>query len=229
MKKKMAAMTALAISVKLSIGLGATLVSPSQKLSYSMGFETGKAMRSHHVELDQNAYALGMKEGLAGKAVSMSEKEVKATLVAFQKDAMEKFKHKMSQELKSNLKTGQQFLEKNKSKKGVVVMPSGLQYLVIKKGSGPIPTLQDKVTVDYKGMLINGKVFDSSYARGKKSTFPVSAVIKGWQQALTMMPVGSVWKVFVPADLAYGTQGAPGAIGPNETLIFEIHLYSINK
>ena len=119
------------------------------------------------------------------------------------------------------------FLAKNKQEKGVVTLDSGLQYKIIQEGTGPKPTLTDTVTVDYEGTLQNGKVFDSSYKRGQPATFPVAGVIAGWTQALQLMPVGSTWMLYIPASLAYGKQGAPGAIGPNEMLIFKVHLISI--
>jgi len=229
MKKQIVAMSSVALALGVAFANAGTLTTQSKKTSYAMGYETGKAMLGHHIKLDQQAYALGLKEGLGGKSLSMSESQIKATLIAFQKKSMAQFKAKMNKESLKNLLSGKEFLAKNKTVKGVKVTHSGLQYLVMSKGTGPVPTLKDTVTVDYAGMLINGNVFDSSYKRGQKATFPVSAVIKGWQEALTMMHVGSTWKIFVPAKLAYGKMGAPGAIGPNETLIFKVHLYSIKK
>jgi len=124
---------------------------------------------------------------------------------------------------------GEVFLDKNKTKKGVVTLNDGLQYKIIKKGTGPKPTLQDTVTVHYLGHLVNGTEFDSSYKRGEPATFPVSGVIPGWTEALQLMPVGSTWELYIPASLAYGEQGAPPSIGPNETLIFKVQLLEIKK
>lgn len=229
MKKIFMPASVVALAISFTAASASGLQSTTGKRSYAMGFETGKAMREHNISIDQSAYALGMKEGLNGQPRAMSEAQIKATLIAFQKDSMQKFKQKFDHQAQKNLMDGEKFLSANKLKKGVVTTASGLQYQILVRGKGQKPVASDKVTVDYEGTLINGHVFDSSYQRGKKATFPVAAVIKGWQQALTMMPVGSTWKIFVPAKLAYGKMGAPGAIGPNETLIFKVHLYSIQK
>lgn len=128
-----------------------------------------------------------------------------------------------------NLTAGDAFLKNNKTQPNVVTLPDGLQYTVIKKGTGPIPSDTDTVTVNYEGKLINGTEFDSSYKRGQPATFPVNGVIPGWTEALKLMPAGSTWMLYIPATLAYGENGAPPAIGPNETLIFKVELISVNK
>jgi FKBP-type peptidyl-prolyl cis-trans isomerase FklB len=129
-----------------------------------------------------------------------------------------------SLELHAMTNSGEKFMETNKSKKGVVTLPSGLQYEIIKEGTGKKPGKNDMVTVDYEGKLVNGQVFDSSYKRGQPATFPVNGVIQGWQEALQLMPVGSTWMLYIPSDLAYGKTGAGGVIGPDEALIFKVHL-----
>ena len=126
-----------------------------------------------------------------------------------------------------NKQQGEQFLEQNKAKKGIVTLPSGLQYEVLSAGSGKKPGKTDVVTVDYEGRLVNGQVFDSSYKRGQPATFPVNGVIEGWQEALQLMPIGSTWMLYIPAALAYGEAGAGDVIGPNETLIFKVHLIGV--
>jgi FKBP-type peptidyl-prolyl cis-trans isomerase FklB len=128
-----------------------------------------------------------------------------------------------------NAKEGAMFLTNNKGQQGVVTLPSGLQYKILNQGNGPKPSKNDIVTVDYEGKHLNGQVFDSSYQRGQPATFPVAAVIPGWQEALQMMNQGSVWELYIPAHLAYGERGAPGAIGPNETLVFKVHLISVQQ
>lgn len=128
-----------------------------------------------------------------------------------------------------NQQVGEAFLEKNKTKSGVTALPDGLQYKVIKAGQGEQPKADDVVTVNYAGRLINGKEFDSSYKRGEPATFPVNGVIPGWVEALQMMKVGSIWELYIPASLAYGEQGAPPSIGPNETLIFKVELLGVKK
>jgi FKBP-type peptidyl-prolyl cis-trans isomerase FklB len=129
--------------------------------------------------------------------------------------------------MEPNKKAGDAFLAANKTKEGVVTLPSGLQYKILKEGTGPKPTPADSVVCNYRGTLIDGKEFDSSYKRGQPATFPVGQVIKGWTEALQLMPVGSKWQLFVPADLAYGDRGAGPDIGPGATLIFEVELISI--
>jgi len=124
---------------------------------------------------------------------------------------------------------GDSFLAANKNKPNVVALPDGLQYKIIQKGNGPKPGLNDTVTVDYAGKLIDGTEFDSSYKRGQPATFPVNGVIQGWTEALQLMPAGSTWELYIPSDLAYGSQGAPPVIGPNQTLIFKVHLIDVKK
>lgn len=128
-----------------------------------------------------------------------------------------------------NVSAGQAFLDANKAKPGVVTLPDGLQYKIIKQGTGPKPTATDTVTVNYAGKLIDGSEFDSSYKRGEPAKFPVNAVIQGWTEALQLMNTGSTWELYIPANLAYGTNGAPPVIGPNETLIFTVELLGVNK
>lgn len=132
-------------------------------------------------------------------------------------------------QVNSGQSAGEAFLAANKSKPGVVTLPDGLQYKVLVKGDGPSPSANDTVTVDYAGTLVNGTEFDSSYKRGQPATFPVNGVIAGWTEALQLMRVGATWELYIPASLAYGQDGAPPVIGPNETLIFKVKLISINK
>lgn len=133
----------------------------------------------------------------------------------------------LSFEVYADMNSSQKFLETNKTKKGVVTLPSGLQYEVLVEGKGKKPSPTDMVTVDYEGTLVDGQVFDSSFKRGEPATFPVNGVIQGWQEALPLMPEGSTWMLYIPSDLAYGEHGAGGAIGPNEALIFKVHLIKV--
>lgn len=197
------------------------------KLSYAIGVQTGKAFKNHNVNVDPQLFAQGMKDAMSNGPLQMSEKAMAHTLAAFRKQSMQKMQAQMKEAAKMNAEKGEAFLAANKEKSGVKVTHSGLQYKVLKAGHGQSPSLASTVTVNYEGMLINGKIFDSSYKRGKPVTFPVRGVIKGWQEALTMMKPGAVWMIYIPADLAYGQQGAPGAIGPNETLIFKVNLISV--
>lgn len=139
------------------------------------------------------------------------------------------FQNLQSKKAEKNLEEGKKFLEENKKKEGVVTLPSGLQYMVLKEGTGETPSATDKVTTHYHGTLIDGTVFDSSVERGQPATFPVNGVIQGWVEALQLMKVGSKWRLFIPPHLAYGERGAGESIGPNSTLIFEVELLSIQK
>jgi FKBP-type peptidyl-prolyl cis-trans isomerase FklB len=159
----------------------------------------------------------------------MTEEETKVVMTEFRTEMMKKKEAEAQQAAQANKLAGQQFLAANKTKEGVVTLPSGLQYKILKEGTGPKPTATDTVVCNYRGTLINGTEFDSSYKGGKPATFPVNQVIKGWTEALQLMPVGSKWQVFVPSDLAYGERGPGAEIGPNSTLIFEIDLLSIQE
>jgi len=173
--------------------------------------------------------ARGLKDALAGGKTLLTEEEARAAITAVQNDMREKQQAKMQQAGDANKKAGEAFLTDNKSKEGVLALPSGLQYKVLKEGNGAKPTAADSVVCNYRGTLINGTEFDSSSKHGGPATFPVNGVIKGWTEALQLMPVGSKWQLFVPADLAYADRGAGGDIGPNAALIFEVELVSIQN
>jgi FKBP-type peptidyl-prolyl cis-trans isomerase len=171
-----------------------------------------------------------MKDALSGNKTLLTEEEARSALMQLQSEMQAKMQAKQAAEGEANKKEGDAFLAANKTKEGVVTLPSGLQYKILTPGSGPKPTPTDSVVCNYKGTLINGTEFDSSYKRGEPATFPVTGVIKGWTEALQLMPVGSKWQLFVPADLGYGPRGTPGGpIGPNSTLIFEVELMSIKE
>lgn len=206
-----------------------SLKTKQDKLSYSMGVMTGRAFKAHDIDIDPKVFEMGLSDGISGKKTKLSEKKIRETLANFQKESMKKMQVKVKKLAKANEKQSVAFLASNKSKPGVKTTSSGLQYKIIKPGKGKSPTLQDVVTVNYEGKLLNGKVFDSSYQRGKPATFPVKNVIKGWQEALVMMKPGAVWELYIPPKLAYGKKGAPGIIGPNQTLIFKINLISVKK
>jgi len=157
----------------------------------------------------------------------LTEDEARATLTQLQTEVRSKQQEKMKVAGELNKKEGVEFLAANKSKEGVVILPSGLQYKILTEGTGPKPTASDTVVCNYRGTLISGAEFDSSYKRGQPASFPVNGVIKGWTEALQLMPVGSKWQLFVPAELGYGDRGAGADIGPGATLIFEVELLSI--
>lgn len=206
------------------------LTTTKQKASYAIGMNLGGGLHRQNVDVDSAALVQGMKDALAGGKTLLTEDEARAALMQLQKEMQEKMQAKAAAEGDANKKEGDAFLAANKTKEGVVTLPSGLQYKILTPGSGPKPTASDSVVCNYKGTLINGTEFDSSYKRGEPATFPVTGVIKGWTEALQLMPVGSKWQLFIPPDLAYGPRGTPGGpIGPNATLTFEVELISIKE
>ena len=220
----------------LMIGLVATtsaattaapLTSFTDQVSYSMGFKTGQAMKTHDITINTNTFSQGLQAGYENQKPALTNAEMQTVLTKMQKDLMEKMKVQFQKMAAENEKTGQAFLEKNKKAPHVITLPSGLQYKIIDAGQGNSPSLSDTVTVNYEGSLINGKVFDSSYQRGKPVSLPVKDVIPGWQEALTHMKPGATWMLYIPSNLAYGERGSLGGIGPNETLIFKVNLMSI--
>ncbi len=196
----------------------------------------GQNLGKQSVPVDPAILARGLKDGLAGGKTLLTDDEAQAALKAVQDEVRAKQQAKMQEAqeatkkvAEANKKEGETFLTENKGKDGVVTLASGLQYKILKEGTGPKPTASDSVSCNYQGTLINGKEFDSSYKRGQPATFPVSGVIKGWTEALQLMPVGSKWQLFIPSDLAYGDRGAGADIGPGDTLIFEVELLSIEN
>ena len=206
-----------------------TLTDQKSKVSYAIGLNIGKSMRRQAVDVDPNVLAQGLKDGLNDAKPLLTDDEVRATMTAFQTDMRAKQEEKMKEASASAKKEGEAFLAANKTKEGVVSLPSGLQYKVLTAGTGPKPAASDTVVCNYRGTLVNGTEFDASTKHGGPVTFPVSGVIKGWTEALQLMPVGSKWQLFIPADLAYGDQGAGADIPPGSTLIFEIELVSIKE
>jgi FKBP-type peptidyl-prolyl cis-trans isomerase FklB len=187
----------------------------------------GANLHKQSVDVDPNIVAQGLRAALAGGKTLLTQEEAQAALMEVQNDLRKKQQEKMQVTGEANKKEGEAFLAANKAKEGVVTLPSGLEYKILKAGTGPKPTSSDSVVCNYRGTLLNGTEFDSSYKRGQPATFPVGGVIKGWTEALQLMPVGSKWQLFIPSSLAYGERGAGGDIGPNATLIFEVELMSI--
>src|SRR5580698_5386763 len=205
-----------------------TLKTQKDKASYAIGLNIGKSMHKDSVDVDTAILLRGLKDGLAGTKPLLTDDEARTTMVALQADLRKKQEEKMLVQGEANKKEGDAFLAENKTKDGVVTLPSGLQYKILKEGTGPKPAATDTVVCNYKGTLLDNTEFDSSYKRGQPATFPVGGVIKGWTEALQLMPVGSKWQLFIPSDLAYGPQ-TKGPIGPNSTLIFEVELVSIQE
>jgi FKBP-type peptidyl-prolyl cis-trans isomerase FklB len=218
-------------STAAKAGAPLALKTQKEKFSYAVGMNTGQRMaesfKKQSVPYDPAIIARGLKDGLAGSKTLLTDDEARAAIKAVQEEVGKAQQAKLQEEGAVNKKQGDAFLAANKGKEGVVTLPSGLQYKIIKAGSGPKPTVNDTVVCNYKGTLIDGKEFDSSYKRGQPATFPVGGVIKGWTEALQLMPVGSKWQLFIPSDLAYGDRGAGADIGPDSTLVFEVELMSI--
>jgi FKBP-type peptidyl-prolyl cis-trans isomerase len=204
-----------------------TPTSKEDKISYSIGVDIGTSLKRQGLELNADQLAAGLRDSISGGKTKLSADEVKKILTDYQQELQAKAQEHEQMLAEKNKKDGETFLAENKKKPGVKTLPSGLQYKVIADGKGPTPKATDTVTTNYKGMLIDGTEFDSSYKRGEPATFPVSGVIKGWTEALQLMKVGSKWELYVPSDLAYGPRGAGQVIGPNSTLVFEVELLSI--
>jgi FKBP-type peptidyl-prolyl cis-trans isomerase len=203
------------------------LTNPKQKTSYAIGLDIATSLKRQDIDVDAKALAAGIADGFAGKP-ALTEEEQKAAIMDLQKSAMAKAEEKQKAAAEKNLKAGEAFLAANAKKEGVKTTASGLQYKIIKSGTGPSPKPTDIVKVHYTGTLVDGTVFDSSVRRGEPATFPVKGVIPGWTEALQLMKVGDKWQLVIPAMLAYGEEG-PGSIGPNSTLIFEVELLGIEK
>ena len=222
------------LAFQASGGEPQVLQTDKERLSYTVGVDTGRNLRQLETEVDLDLLMKGIKDGLSGEKFLMSEKELFATRNSIQhemrrKQAAQRQKKALARKVpgEENKKAGEAFLAENKKKDGVVTLPSGLQYKILKAGDGRKPTEADTVECHYRGTRIDGTEFDSSYARGKPATFKVTGVIPGWGEALKLMPAGSKWQLFVPPQLAYGEKGAAKKIGPNATLIFEVELISV--
>ena len=198
------------------------------KASYAIGINIAHSLQRDKIEVDPAILLQGLNDELGGKKLLMTEEEAKAAITSIQADARTKHEAEVKAMGEKNKKDGDDFLAANKTKEGVITLSSGLQYKVLKQGDGPKPTATDTVVCNYRGTFVDGKEFDSSYTRGEPATFPVGRVIKGWTEILQLMPVGSKYQVFVPADLAYGEHASP-QIGPNATLLFDIELLSIKE
>ena len=203
------------------------LATTEDKVSYSIGSDLGKNLKRQGIAINPSIFAKGMADGMSGGKLLMSEDEMKQVLSDFEKEMMNKRASEFNEKAEENKVQGEAFLKENKAKEGVVSLPSGLQYKIVKAGTGVKPTKEDMVTVEYTGRLLNGEVFDSTEKAGKPVSFKLTQVIPGWTEALQLMPAGSTWEVYIPAKLAYGSRNVGGSIGPNETLIFNVHLIDV--
>ena len=226
--------TSMVVAMALVAGAAAAqdapaLTSPKEKRSYALGVNIGTGLGKQGMDIDAALLAKGLQDALAGKKTLLTQEEVQAVLAEFQAEMQKKQAAAMQQAAETNKKAGEAFLAANKAKEGVVTLPSGLQYKVLKAGEGKKPAAEDTVVCHYRGTLIDGTEFDSSYSRNEPLTIPVNRIIRGWSEALQLMPVGSKWQLVIPANLAYGERGTPGPIGPNAVLIFEVELLSIKE
>jgi FKBP-type peptidyl-prolyl cis-trans isomerase len=203
------------------------LETQKDKESYAIGLNIGKSLHRDSVDVDPKIFLKGVEDALAGGKTLLTDDEIKTALMAVQEDVRKNQEEKRQALIQTNKEQGDAFLAANAKKEGVVTLPSGLQYKILTAGSGPKPTASDSVVCNYRGTLLDNTEFDSSYKRGQPATFAVGQVIKGWTEALQLMPVGSKWQLFIPPDLAYGERGQGPVIGPNATLIFEVELLSI--
>jgi FKBP-type peptidyl-prolyl cis-trans isomerase FklB len=214
----------------------ADLKTEDDNISYSLGFSMGSRFIRDGLEINLEVFQEGMKDGFTGSKQILTEEEMQKTMMALQQKMMAKrqTEHMKEMEERKNLgeankEKGEKFLEANKAKEGVITLESGLQYKILKKGTGASPKATDIVKCHYKGTTIDGEEFDSSYKRGEPATFALNKVIKGWTEGLQLMKEGGKWEFFVPPELAYGEMGSGPHIGPNEVLIFEVELLGIEK
>jgi len=203
------------------------LKTDKEKLSYAMGMDLGGQLKANSVDIDTALFIEGLRAALAGGKTLLTDAEAKAAISKLQMAMVSKQATVTKAVGDKNKAEGDAFLAANKAKPGVVTLPSGLQYKILTTGTGKKPTAADTVVCQYRGALINGKEFDSSYKRGEPAAFPVGKVIKGWTEVLQLMPVGSKWQVCIPSNLAYAERGSGADIGPNATLVFEIELIAI--
>jgi FKBP-type peptidyl-prolyl cis-trans isomerase len=214
-------------AMQMSAQEPAALKTPKDKTSYGMGVALARSFKSQGIDVDPELLVKGLKDVLSGEKLLMSDDDLRTTMTAFEEEVRQKQAQARSVAAENNKKAGDAFLAENARKDGVVVLPSGLQYKILKAGEGKKPTDTDTVMCQYRGTLIDGTEFDSSYRSGQPATFEVKGVIPGFREALKLMPVGSKWQLVIPSEMAYGQRGAGNAIEPNATLIFEIELISI--
>jgi len=203
------------------------LKTAKDKVSYSIGYDMGSSIKRNAVDVDPRILTKALQDSLSGAKPQMTEQEMREAINSLQKDLAAKQQEKIKAQGEKNKKEGEAFLAENKKKEGVKTLPSGLQYMMLTEGKGKQPKATDTVTVQYRGTLIEGTEFDSSYKRGQPATFALNQVIKAWTEGVQLMKEGGAIRLFVPSELGYGERGAGSAIGPNTTLIFDIELISV--
>jgi FKBP-type peptidyl-prolyl cis-trans isomerase len=230
MKSALIAATCLLLFVsRVSAEEGVILKDQKDKVSYSIGIDIANTLKKQSIDVNPEALTQGIKDALSDSKTLMTEQEVKDTLSAFQKEVMAKRMEQQKELGEKNKKIEEAFLAENSKKEGVITLPSGLQYKVIKEGTGEKPTLTDTVKIHYRGTLIDGTEFDSSVRHGDAAELRVNGIIPGLSEALQLMPTGSKWQLFIPSKLAYGERAVGNNIEPNTTLIFEVELLSFTK
>jgi FKBP-type peptidyl-prolyl cis-trans isomerase FklB len=206
-----------------------TLDTPKSRISYTIGVNIGQDFKTQKMDIDADALVMGLKDSMTGKELRLTDEDMASEIQAFQQEMQTKMAAEMEAMVTKNKAEGEAFLAENAKKEGVVVTESGLQYKILEPGEGDSPQATDIVTVHYRGTLIDGTQFDSSYDRGEPATFPVGGVIPGWTEALQLMKPGAKWQLVIPPELAYGERGAGQEIGPNSTLLFDVELVSVEK
>jgi FKBP-type peptidyl-prolyl cis-trans isomerase len=214
------------VSCKGAMSKSSSPATQDDKLAYTLGYQMGKGLKDQGVTVSSSQMMAGIKDGNSGAKAQLTDTEMQEVMSSAQADVMAKRQKKDSADALTNRKAGEEFLAANKAKPGVKTTASGLQYKVLKEGSGPHPTKSSVVTVHYRGTTLSGDEFDSSYKRNEPATFPLNGVIPGWAEAVQLMTTGSKYEFVIPSELAYGERGSPPAIGPNQTLIFEVELLS---
>jgi FKBP-type peptidyl-prolyl cis-trans isomerase len=224
------ALVAAAFLVSACGGSGAgsaKLDTDAQKASYGIGLDMGRNLAPAKDHIDMKAFQRGLEDAMAGRDAALDQQEIQTAMQNFGQTVMKAQQEARAASSEKNKTEGEAYLAQNKAKAGVTTTESGLQYEVLTKGDGPVPTKDDRVRIQYKGTTIDGKQFDSSYDRGEPAEFQVGRVVPGFAEALQLMPVGSKYRVVIPSDLGYGDQGSGPDIGPNATLVFEIELLAI--
>ena len=216
------------LAFRAGAGEKAPLDTQKDKVSYAMAVAVAKSIQRQGVDVDVEVFARGLRDALSGGKLLLSESEMRQAMAGVL-DELKRKRADAARAIESRSAAGRAFLAENGKKEGVVTLPSGLQYKVLTQGEGKAPTEADTVECHYRGTLVDGKEFDSSYRRGRPATFRLTRVIPGWREALKLMPVGSKWQIFVPPELGYGARGGGrrSRIGPNETLVFEVHLLAV--
>ena len=230
MRKQSIAASVLALSFSTAVLAQTTELETDQdRLSYTIGMDMGSALTGQNMELDIDILVEALRATYLGEETLLTQEEALAEREAFIQRRQQELEDQRSREAELNAAEGADFLATNAEKEGVTVTESGLQYRVIEQGDGAMPEATDRVTVHYRGTLINGVEFDSSYSRGEPATFALNQVIPGWTEGLQLMRTGSRYEFVIPSELAYGEQGRPGPIGPNSTLVFEVELLEIEE